>query len=465
MLRFVLLAALPCLLAAQSGRYYFVELTTADSSKGREVAVAGGTLTLAPGACAADARIARNREAAKPAAPKLACKLDDPAQLSLDAPSGLGGTLRLIAGEGNKVLIASGAKPGAHTFFTAIAAPAVGAPPAPVPTQGVYRAAWLEALPMVPRGLTSGYVSFPFTPRRIDEQATLISHSTEFDDVARSMSLPLPKLEVAPTGAGAITFAPTDPNVPLRGAREIMFSTDGAYFLAWSTAAGPRDILIGLRSDPDASSYSWMGSFAIAELYGTVPYEINSKPAALHSALGSARNAGGGFLDIEENLWDGKSSTAFTTRNVYRIGTDGSSMLGPVAHPTETNFAIGGAPPAFVGAQLAPLNQLSLHHGIFFGIRLSQQVPPPPAPLAATHADGSPVDAAKPARVGEAIAIALPNLKPGPVRVLIDGLEAPSKPGAPLTVTVPKMKRFGNLPLTVTAPGIIHDSTDLPVQP
>ncbi|MEP7365004.1 MAG: hypothetical protein ABI972_17260 [Acidobacteriota bacterium] len=470
MLRFALLAAVPCLLAAQTGRFYFLELTTAESPKGREVAVAGGTLNLAPGACSAEARIARNQEAAKPATPKLACKLDDPASLALDAPSGLGGSLHVIAGEGNKLLIATGSKPGVHTFFAAFAvapagSPAAPAATAPIPTNGLYRSAWLQAEPHAPRGFTSGYLTFPFTPRRMDEQASLINHSTEFDDVCRLMSMPLPKLELAPTGLGTITFSPTDVNNPLRGSREIMFSPDGAFFLAWSTAAGSRDFFVGLRADPDASSYSWMGAFAIAELYATVPYELNSKPAALNTALGSARNAGGGFLELEENLWDGKTSTALTTRNAYRIGTDGSSMLGPVARPTETNLAIGGNPVAFLGAQLGPLNELSLDHGIFFGIRLSQQVPPAPAPLAVTHADGSAVEPSKPAKVGEAVSIALPNAKPGPVHVLIDGLEAQAKPGTPLTVTVPQLKRFGNVPLAVSAPGVVHDITDLPVQP
>ncbi|HZO52642.1 MAG TPA: hypothetical protein VFB63_07995 [Bryobacteraceae bacterium] len=465
MLRFVFLAAIPCLLAAQTGRYYFLEFTTADSPKGREVAAAGGTLNLAPTGCTAEARVARNQEAAKPAAPKLSCKLDDPAHLTIDSPSGLGGPLRVVAGEGNKLLIASGSKPGSHAFLAAFAVPATPASPAPIPSQGLYRAAWFQAQPLVPRGLTSGFLSFSFTPRRIDEQASLINHSTEFDDVARLMSMPLPKLEVTPAGTGTIAFAPTDLNIPLRGSREIMFSPDGAFFFAWSTTAGPRDVMIGLRADPDASSYSWMGSFAIAETYATVPYEMNSRPAILNSALGAARNSGGGFLELEQNLWDGKSSTALTTRNAYRIGTDGSSMLGPALRPNETNLAIGGNPVAFLGAHVGPLNELSLNHGIFFGIRLSQQVPPAPAPLAVTHADGSAVDSSKPARVGEAIAIALPNLKPGPVRVLVDGIEAQGKAGSPLTITVPKTKRFGNLPLTVCATGVVHDITDLPVQP
>ncbi|HEX5104560.1 MAG TPA: hypothetical protein VFV87_12155, partial [Pirellulaceae bacterium] len=120
---------------------------------------------------------------------------------------------------------------------------------------------------------------------------------------------------------------------------------------------------------------------------------------------------------------------------------------------------------AFLGAQLGPLNELSLDHGIFLGIRLTQQVPPAPAPLAVTHADGSAVEPSKPAKVGEAINIALPNAKPGPARVLIDGVEAPSKPGATLTVTVPQLKRYGAVPLAVSAPGLVHDITDLPVQP
>jgi len=459
-----MLFAVPCLLAAQGGRYYFIEFTTADSPKGREAVTAGGTLTIAPGACAVVSRAARNAEAAKPVSPKLTCTQDGAGRLTMDSPSGMGGTLKLAMGEGNKAIVGSGSKPGAHTFFVAITAPDAGAT-APVATNGLYHAAWLQVQPLAPRGLTSGLASFPFAERRMGELATLVSHSTEFDDVARRATFPLPKVEISPAGAGTISFAPPGLEIPLRGTREIMFSPDGSYFLAWSTAAGPRDILVGLRADPDASASSWMGSFAIAELTASVPYELNAKPAALSSAFGTARNAGGGFLELEESLWDGKTATNLVTRNAYRVGSDGSSMLGATVVPNQTNLGIGGGTPTFNGVLIGPLNVLSLDHGIFFGVRLSQEVPPVPAALTATHADGSPVEASKPARFGESISIAVPNYKAGPTRVMIDGVDAPSKPGSPLTVTVPKLKRAGNVPLAVSAPGLVHDVTDLPVQP
>lgn len=462
--RLLRLFAVPCLLAAQSGPYSFLELTTVETPKGREVAVAAGTLTLSPGACAVQGRAARNREAAKPIALKPACQQTAPGRFTLDAPTTLGGTLKLTASEDGRVLTGAGAKVGAHSFFVAIPAPAANST-APVSTAGMYRAAWLQLLPLAPRGITSGLVNLPFTPRRVDETASVVSHTTEFDDVTREATFAVPKLAAKPDGTGTISFPKADANLPLTGERELLLSADGSLFLAWSSGAGPRDILVGLREDPEASSFSWMGAFAMAEWAATVPYELNAKPATIASAGGTARNAGGGTLDLEQTIWDGKASTALITRNACRTGTDGSSALGPKVAATQSNLVIGGNPMAFAGVHAGARNELSLDHGIFFGVRTSNQVPPAPAPLKAAHADGSAVDAAKPARSGEVITIEVPGYKPGPTRVLIDSLPAEAKPGAPLTVTVPKLKRGGVAPLAVEAPGLVHDITDLPVQP
>lgn len=464
MYRLLRLFAVPCLLAAQSGPFSFLEMTTVETPKGREVAVAAGTLTLSPGACAVNGRAARNREAAKPMALKPACQQTAPGQFMLDSPTTLGGMLKLSASEDGRVLVGAGAKAGAHSFFVAIPAPAAGAS-APISTAGMYRAAWLQVAPVGPRGIASGLVNLPFTPRRVDETASLVSHSTEFDDVTRELTFAVPKIEAKADGTGTISFPANDANLPLAGVRDVLLAADGSFFLGWSAGAGARDILVGVREDPEASSFSWMGAFAMAEWSATVPYEMNAKPAMISSAMGTARNGGRGALEIEQTVWDGKSTKALVTRNVCRTGTDGSSALGPVVHATQSNLVIGGNPMAFAGVMAGARNELSLDHGIFFGVRTSNQVPPAPAPLKVTHADGSAVDAAKPARSGETITIEVPNYKAGPAHVFIDSLPAEAKAGSPLTVTVPKLKRGGVAPLAVEAPGLVHDITDLPVQP
>jgi hypothetical protein len=426
------------------GEYHFVELQIREGPKAPEAATAAGTLRFAPdGSVTSTLRVGKGRAA------MTAAKFDARVQpagagvFTIADPAGGPARIEIRASQG--ILTGASQSPGTHVFFVGVPAPK---DTPPVPPRNRYRAAWFALPDGNPAASTTGWLDLEFGDAHDVRQSKLLVHDAAFDDVTRHEELSNVTFRLGPGGTGE--FDAGEGSQWLRGKRELLSSPDGGIVLGFSSQPGMRDVLIAVRPEPDATNFSWAGSYWMTGVATAGSYELTGSQPSISSVWGSLVNAGEGTARIQARVASGGKQRRIHTLNAYRIASDGTSMLGRQMSVQISNFVTGNQPPVFLAAQLGPAGELWLEHGLSFGVRTGvAQTMEVEAPVL-THRDGAPVDGARPAKAGELLELKW-KPQPGEVEVWIGGIPAEVKRGEKTLVTVPKVKQAGMLPVAIGA--------------
>lgn len=437
------------------GEYHFVQLQIREG-KTADVAAAAGTLQFAAGGLVkGQIRAAKGRAAMSPAAfqGKWAAK---GSAFTLTNPLDTATGLEVRASQG--VLVGASVVPGSHVFLVGVRAPSGAVAVAP---RGRYKAAWFALPESSTSRMASGLIDLVFGESGAVSQAELLVHSAAFDDVTRKETLDGARFVLGAKGAGE--FHAGTGSEWLQGKRELLASSDGSVVLGYWPGAGLRDVLVAVRPEAVPTSTSWAGSYWTTGLSAETPYELGARAPRIGSSFGTLKNDGAGTALIAERIFTDGRERHLHTVNAYRMGTDGSSMLGRQFSTTVNNFATGGVPAMFIAAQLGGAGELSLEHGISVGVKMSESIAPVETPVL-LHLDGATVDGARPAKAGLQLEL---KVKPaGAVEVWIAAEPAEVKrSGDKILVTVPKIKLPGTLPVAVLAGDILYDLSTLYVVP
>ena len=268
---------------------------------------------------------------------------------------------------GNGILIASGLADQANELLVAVPAP--DKPIAASALQGIYNAAYLLVKDGDGKGLVTALAELTSDGAGMFPKTWLAGHAAWIDDMNRVEQKSGSKYQLRPDGSGTATFAA--PSDAIQGERSIFLSGDGQFLLGFSTAAGMRDILVGLRKDPDAGFSSVRGQYWVVEAGAETDYVFKPSAARFSSGWGSMRSDGNGAVHISEATRSGSQRTHLTTINRYFLGTDGKRMLGPAVKPSVHNLGVGPNFNAILGAHVGAERELTLEHGIFVGIQQS----------------------------------------------------------------------------------------------
>ena len=205
--------------------------------------------------------------------------------------------------------------------------------------------------------------------------ADAIGHSALFDDVNFTENLPNVTYGVNADGSGTLSLG-ADADL-LAGDRDIFVSSMGNYLIGFSTAEGARDILLGVKNpEVTVDDSSWEGSYWIAELVIERGIDSQGLVNSYTSAVGGILPNGRAAATLSERQRFDLFPLDFGALQVYRIDSDGSGHLAAFQDSFVTNMALGpsagGVPPAFLGAQVLANTDLSVLHGVFFGIRMPE---------------------------------------------------------------------------------------------
>jgi len=430
------------------GEYHFVELQIREG-KTAEVASAAGTLQFAAGGVAkGQVRLGRGKTAmtlsayqGKWAAKAPGFTLTNP----LDAAAGL----ELRASQG--VLVGASTAPGSHVVFIGVRAPAGAVSVVP---RGKYKAAWFALPDASAARMITGLIDLGFNESGAVSQADLLVHAAGFDDITRKEALERSRLTLGAKGIGE--FHAGTGSEWLEGKRELLASTDGSVLLGYWAGAGLRDVMVALRPEAVPTNSSWAGTYWTAGLTAEATYEFGASAPRVGSSLGTLKNDGAGTAAISERYFAGARERTLHTLNAYRMGTDGSSMLGRTFSTTANNFATGGTPPMFVAVQMAGEGELSLEHGIMVGVKTGEPAPVVEAPSFSGLTG--------PAKAGAILELSVKGS--APVEVWIGGEAAEVKrAGEKVLVTVPKVKLPGTLPLAVLVGDVLFELATVYVAP
>ncbi len=364
-----LLLTLACTLAAQSGEYRFVQLFVRDAP-GREVKNLGGTVSFdGAGGFRMDGRIGAGQGSARDFRFAGAYQVvPEGGFISLPNPAQADLTLRLRAGPNGDVLAGSSVEEGQAVYDLFVAVRAPSEPVSNATLQGDYGAAFFLVYNGLGAGLATAVIDFTANGRGAIPSATLIGHAAGIDDVNRREKFSATSYAVRSDGTGGLSVH--ESSDIFFGDREIFVSRDGSLVLGYSTAEGVRDIFIAARKDSDQGTLSFKGPFWFSELMAEDDFALGPESARFSSASGSLTSDGSGSLSIAERVNLGGRRTNLTTSNSYQIGSDGRNMFSPRYHAGLHNFTLGSIGSVFLGAQVGIPGELTLEHGMFYGMRI-----------------------------------------------------------------------------------------------
>jgi uncharacterized protein (TIGR03437 family) len=356
--------------ASIAGDYNFVQFSASEPAGGGPAGPArnaGGTLTLDPSGAVrirgwvgegsglgVEQRI-EGRWEWRPAAGVIA----------LTSPATPDATLKVHIGDGGSILLGSTGSAAVHDLFIAVRVPAL-----PVTAQGDYGAAYFLLQDGRAGGAATAFLDFTAGSGRLSA-SRLIGHTAQVDDVNRIEQIG--GTYTIEGGGGSIAFSGESDIV--RGSLKLFASPGADVLLGFSTDAGRRDLLIAVRKQPDAGTISFSGLFWLGEVGAESEFLYQPDTTRLMSASGALRAAGDGFAYIGERVNTAGRLVDLSTVNTYRIWTGGDFLATQLRQGLH-NFTFGAGSLAFAGAQVGISGDLTLDHGIFFGLRA---VRPPPA--------------------------------------------------------------------------------------
>ncbi len=361
-----------------SGKYHFVHLLISTGNNGRATNARnlGGTMTFdGVGGYTFQGRIGTGGDAALAAEGAGSYAVDtnafavltNPIQNNLEVNARIGADAEIVLGSSTETA------DGSYDLFVAVRAPTSAVSNATV--NGNYALSTM----MLPDGSDDG-IATAFALLTADGEgsfpaADLIGHSAVFDDVNFTENLPNVTYGVNADGSGTLSLA-ADADL-LAGDRDIFVSAMGNYLIGFSTAEGERDILLGVKNpEVTVDDSSWEGSYWIAELVIERGIDSQGLVNGYTSAAGGihANGAGTGILSQRQRF--DLFPLDFGALQAYRIDADGSGHLAAFQDSFVTNMALGpsagGVPPAFLGAQVLAETDLSVLHGVFFGVRMPE---------------------------------------------------------------------------------------------
>ena len=433
MMKFALgLIACAALLAAQDatglrGAYRFAYLTWSDGAK-LAAASQGGTLSF-DGAGKAQWGEASGTYA-----------ITEPHTASL-AAGGVSLSLRFNQDAGILIGSAAEAGPRHHLLVAVRAAEGLG----PRVLSGTYGVAALAVRDAATAGLATSFAQLTANGAGQFTRAILTGHAARIDDVNRREERTGLTYELGSDGMGLAHFgAGSD---VLNGDLALAVSADGSILIGWSADAANPAILLGVRKIPEAAAFSFRGRFWLAEMLAENSF-VFQQSTRLSSASGSLASGLVGVAYLSQHLLAGGETTWLATTNQYRAGSDGSGALGPKLEAGVDNFAFNEA--AFVAAQTGAPGQLTLAHGIVFGMAAPPMLPvlssaaaplTPDAPVSPgslmtltgafgaapeavrVHIDGAPVPVslAAPDRIHFQVPASLESASPVTIEVLVNG--------------------------------------------
>ena len=339
--------------AALRGAYRFVHLSYSDGAKFDAVS-AGGTVSF-DGAGVAQWGDSNARY-----------EITGPLEATLTAN---GTQLALHFSQDGGVLVgsAAGASGARHHLLIAIRA-AEGVPP--MAFRGNYGLASLAIRGADAAGLATAFSQITASGMGQFTRAILAGHAAGVDDVNRREERTGLTYELGSDGTGIAHWG--SGSDVLSGDTNIVVSTDGAILLGWSADAANPAILVGLRKSPEAAVFSFQGRFWLAEAMAenSFVFQQSTKPSSAWGVLASNR---AGLAFVSQRILSDGETRYLATANRYRVGSDGANMLGPKLEAGVDNFAFNDA--AFISAQTGALGQLTLGHGIAFGLAAPPALP------------------------------------------------------------------------------------------
>ena len=359
-----------------SGKYHFVHLLISTGNNGRadNARNLGGTITFdGVGGYTYQGLLGTGDDAALAAEGAGTYAVDTNAFAILTNPIENNLEVNARIGAGAEIVLGSSTETadGSYDLFVAVRAPTSAVSNATV--NGNYALSTL----MLPDGSDDG-ITTAFALLTADGQgsfpaADVIGHSALFDDVNFTENLPNVTYGVNADGSGALSLG-ADADL-LAGDRDIFVSAMGNYLIGFSTAEGERDILLGVKN-PEVSvdDSSWEGTYWIAELVIERGIDSQGLVNSYTSAAGGIRANGEGSGVLSQRQRFDLFPLDFGALQAYRIDSDGSGHLAAFQDSFVTNMALGpsagGVPPAFLGAQVLAETDLSVLHGVFFGVRM-----------------------------------------------------------------------------------------------
>lgn len=375
--------------AALSGKYFFVQLL-ADSPAGQTVAARnlGGSITFdGKGAYTYSGKLGVGTAAATAASGQGVYRVADSGSLALTNPirstlevrgwlgcagSGAGS---LPGGCGDLLIVGASteAADSSYDFFLAIRAPTGTASAALL--SGAYTAASLR---LTDSGAASALLSLAANGGGQFTSLTVLGHATDQGGANASQPVSGATYTLNADGTGSASLGSTSALVS--GDREIFISPDGAYLLGYSSAAGPRDVVVGVRNySGSAAAGNFEGDYRIAEL--TVETQAGAKTAfdgaTFSAGSGTVRALGNGRVLLSERLRALNTRMDYSGVNSYQVSTDGAGALAPKLTQDLKNMVLGPAvnlgtvvrAASLAGAQVGLVGKASYQYGIFFAAR------------------------------------------------------------------------------------------------
>jgi uncharacterized protein (TIGR03437 family) len=375
--------------AALSGKYFFVQLL-ADSPAGQPVAARnlGGSITFdGKGAYGYSGKLGVGAAAATAASGQGVYRVADSGSLTLTNP--IRGTLEvrgwlgcagsgagsLPGGCGDLLIVGASteAADSSYDFFLAIRAPTGTAGAALL--NGAYTAASLR---LADSGAASALLSLAANGNGQFTSLTVLGHATDQGGTNAGQPVSGATYTLNADGTGAASFGSTSTLVS--GSREIFISPDGAYLIGYSSAAGPRDVVVGVKNySGSAAAANFEGDYRIAEL--TVETLANARTAfdgaTFSAGSGTVRALGNGRALLSERLRVLNTRMDYSGVNSYQVSTDGGGALAPKLAQDLKNMALGPAvnlgtvvrAASLAGAQVGLAGKASYQYGIFFAAR------------------------------------------------------------------------------------------------
>ena len=340
-----------------TGRYHFVHLLTTGSRTGHIVQVenVGGTIAFdGAGSYTVSGRKAGGMAEAEPFEANGTFSVGTTGIVRLSSPHRADAVINARLGFGSAVLLGSTTdnRDGISDLFVAVPA-AEGAGNGRL--RGRYGVASLSILEFVSGTLTTSLSEMDF-----DGQGALTAHQRLHD--RRDVIAGVKGLTRLLDTAGAYNVgADGAGELALGDRRSRMFvSPDGEILIAFSAAAGAREISVGLRlAGSRLEGNYWVGEMLLdTEIAGSV---------RVTSSIGSVRSDGSRLL-FSQRLNAAERWRNTTALNRYETRGDGFGQMGPAIEGDLVNFAVGDR--GFIGAQVGLVDSVTHLHGVLLGFRM-----------------------------------------------------------------------------------------------
>ena len=338
---------------ALSGAYRFVHLTYSDGPKFNATS-GGGTLSFDGAGAAQWGDSAARYEITGPQEARL---ISGSVQLALRF------------NQNGAVLIGSAAgDPGSqHHLLVAVRA-AEGVSPNAL--RGTYGVASMAIPGSAAVGLATAFSQITANGTGQLTRAVMTGHSAGVDDVNRREEPTGLTYELGSDGRGVMHWG--SGSDVLNGDTSIAISSDGGILLGWSADPVNPAFVVAVRKDFQSSFFSFQGRFWLAEalVENSFVFQQSAQPSSAWGTLASNRV---GIAFVSQRILSGGETSYLATTNHYRVGSDGVNSLGPKLTAGVDNFAFNDV--AFVSAQTGASGQLSLGHGIAFGLAAPPMLP------------------------------------------------------------------------------------------